>query len=84
MPPALSSKRKQGWAKELWVKAIKSGKIQGQIDPWARFHLEDMAVEKATRHVYHAINNTWTKNEVFIKIEDTPFDNGAMRVCYRM
>ena len=43
-----------------------------------------MPVQKATRHIYNALSKTWTKNEVFIKMEDAHFDSGAMRVCYRM
>ena len=54
------------------------------MDPWECFHLEEMPVQKATRHIYNALSKTWTKNEVFIKMEDAHFDSGAMRVCYRM
>ena len=57
---------------------------RGSVDPWECFHLEAMPVEKATRHIYNALSKSWTKDEVFIKIEEAPFDSGAMRVCYRM
>ena len=46
--------------------------------------MEAMPVEKATRHIYNALSKSWTKDEVLIKIEEVPFDSGAMRVCYRM
>ena len=41
-------------------------------------------VERATRHVYNALSKTWKKDDVFIKLQNEPFANGAMRVCFRM
>jgi len=81
--PKLPVKHQTRAAKN-WLKALSCINRRGSIDPWERFHLEEMPVKKATRHIYNALTKIWTKNEVFIKIENTPFDSGAMRVCFRM
>ena len=71
-------------AAQNWLKALSCIHKRGTVDPWECFHLEEMPVEKATRHIYNALTKTWRKDEVVIKVENVPFDSGAMRVCYRM
>lgn len=39
--------------KEAWKHAIE--KAKHMPDPWAEFHLEDIATEHATRHRYNAV-----------------------------
>ncbi|KAK2097683.1 Eukaryotic elongation factor 2 kinase [Saguinus oedipus] len=52
-------------------------------DPWAEFHLEDIATERATRHRYNAVTGEWVDDEVLIKMASQPFGRGAMRECFR-
>lgn len=53
-------------------------------DPWEKFHLDTYKTEKARRHRYHALSQKWHIDEVLVKMEDQPFNNGAMRQCFRM
>ncbi|XP_038957666.1 eukaryotic elongation factor 2 kinase isoform X2 [Rattus norvegicus] len=52
--------------KEAWKHAIE--KAKHMPDPWAEFHLEDIATEHATRHRYNAVTGEWLKDEVLIKM----------------
>ncbi|XP_025772435.1 eukaryotic elongation factor 2 kinase [Puma concolor] len=54
--------------KEAWKHAIE--KAKHMPDPWAEFHLEDIATECATRHSHYSFT-------------PTPFGRGAMRECFR-
>ncbi|EDO36975.1 predicted protein, partial [Nematostella vectensis] len=66
-----------------WKDAVK--KAWSMTDPWAKFHIHDnCAMEIAVRHRYNAIKKSWVKDEIRIKMESVPFDQGAMRVCYRL
>lgn len=67
--------------KEAWKHAIE--KAKHMPDPWAEFHLEDIATERATRHRYNAVTGEWLEDEVFIKMASQPFGRGAMRECFR-
>ncbi|XP_051001110.1 eukaryotic elongation factor 2 kinase [Acomys russatus] len=67
--------------KEAWKHAIE--KAKHMPDPWAEFHLEDIATEHATRHRYNAVTGEWLKDEVLIKMASQPFGRGAMRECFR-
>lgn len=67
--------------KEAWKHAIE--KAKGMPDPWAEFHLEDIATEHATRHRYNAVTREWLQDEVLIKMASQPFGRGAMRECFR-
>lgn len=67
--------------KETWKHAIE--KAKGMPDPWAEFHLEDIATEHATRHRYNAVTGEWLQDEVLIKMASQPFGRGAMRECFR-
>ncbi|XP_046380334.1 eukaryotic elongation factor 2 kinase-like [Haliotis rufescens] len=65
-----------------WLSAIK--KAKEMQDPWEVFHIEDMKVERCTRHRYNAIKKTWVQDEVNVKIQDKSFTRGAMRQCFRL
>ncbi|XP_019505427.1 PREDICTED: eukaryotic elongation factor 2 kinase isoform X3 [Hipposideros armiger] len=67
--------------KETWKHAIE--KAKHMPDPWAEFHLEDIATERATRHRYNAVTGEWLEDEVLIKMASQPFGRGAMRECFR-
>ncbi|KAM5199294.1 eukaryotic elongation factor 2 kinase isoform 5-T6 [Hipposideros larvatus] len=67
--------------KEAWKHAIE--KAKHMPDPWAEFHLEDIATEHATRHRYNAVTGEWLEDEVLIKMASQPFGRGAMRECFR-
>ncbi|KAM6166871.1 eukaryotic elongation factor 2 kinase isoform 2-T2 [Erethizon dorsatum] len=67
--------------KEAWKHAIE--KAKHMPDPWAEFHLEDIATERATRHRYNAVTGEWLEDEVLIKMSSQPFGRGAMRECFR-
>ncbi|XP_058142270.1 eukaryotic elongation factor 2 kinase isoform X2 [Dasypus novemcinctus] len=67
--------------KEAWKHAIE--KAKHMPDPWAEFHLEDIATECATRHRYNAVTGEWLKDEVLVKMASQPFGRGAMRECFR-
>ena len=75
---ALTSKHRR------WSKALNRVQSRGTVDPWESFHLVDIPVERAVRHVYNALSKTWRKDDVYIKLQNEPFANGAMRVCFRM
>ncbi|ELK37862.1 Eukaryotic elongation factor 2 kinase [Myotis davidii] len=67
--------------KEAWKHAVE--KAKHMPDPWAEFHLEDIAAESATRHRYNAVTGEWLQDEVLIKMASQPFGRGAMRECFR-
>ncbi|XP_036163695.1 eukaryotic elongation factor 2 kinase isoform X4 [Myotis myotis] len=67
--------------KEAWKHAVE--KAKHMPDPWAEFHLEDIATECATRHRYNAVTGEWLEDEVLIKMASQPFGRGAMRECFR-
>ncbi|XP_069860463.1 eukaryotic elongation factor 2 kinase isoform X2 [Dipodomys merriami] len=67
--------------KETWKHAIE--KAKHMPDPWAEFHLEDIATERASRHRYNAVTGEWLEDEVLIKMASQPFGRGAMRECFR-
>ncbi|XP_016078211.1 PREDICTED: eukaryotic elongation factor 2 kinase isoform X2 [Miniopterus natalensis] len=67
--------------KEAWKHAIE--KAKHMPDPWAEFHLEDIATEYATRHRYNAVTGEWLEDEVLVKMASQPFGRGAMRECFR-
>jgi len=77
---------KSGMAKKNWFRAMRLAHehAQGHVDPWEKFHLNELPVETAVRHLYHPLTKTWSKKDVFVRIDTHPFDEGAMRECYRM
>ncbi|KAK3882577.1 hypothetical protein Pcinc_013055 [Petrolisthes cinctipes] len=69
-------------ARMAWKNAVL--KIRSLGDPWEKFHLNTYKTEKARRHRYNALRQTWTADEVVVKMEPKPFNHGAMRECFRM
>eukprot|EP00914_Ancora_sagittata_P024081 GHVO01047919.1.p1 GENE.GHVO01047919.1~~GHVO01047919.1.p1 ORF type:complete len:716 (-),score=143.89 GHVO01047919.1:798-2945(-) len=69
-------------ARSYWQRAYR--KIRQMKDPWIDHHIEKCPRETAIRHRYNALKKKWSKDEVEIKMEDKPFDRGAMRACYRL
>ncbi|XP_040571934.1 eukaryotic elongation factor 2 kinase isoform X2 [Lepeophtheirus salmonis] len=72
-----NSRARRNWKKALIL-------IKNRTDPWEKFNLDVLPVEKATRHRYNAIIQTWTTDLVLVKMDKEPFDHGAMRECFRM
>lgn len=50
-----------------WQRAVK--KISSLKDPWEKFFLADLPVERAKRHRYNALRKAWTVDEVNVKME---------------
>ena len=71
-------------AAQNWLKALRIVKTRGIVDPWAKFNLNELPVETAIRHRYDALAKSWKTDNVFVKIDSKPFDEGAMRECFRM
>ena len=74
--------RPQNRATHHWLKALHL--TRQRVDPWEKFHLDDLNQEKAIRHRYNALSKTWTTEEVIVKMETTSFASGAMRECFRL
>ncbi|XP_047183524.1 eukaryotic elongation factor 2 kinase isoform X5 [Scophthalmus maximus] len=68
-------------ARETWKKAIE--KAKAMPDPWAPFHLEEIATEPCIRYRYNAITGEWAQDQIHLKMADQPFGKGAMRECFR-
>jgi len=68
--------------KNNWLRALK--KISKMADPWERFHIDDLPVEKCIRHRYNALKKRWVQDEVQVRMEKQPFNHGAMRSCFRL
>ena len=76
--------RKKSRGTGNWMKAIELVNCRGQVDPWEKFHLNELPVEKATRHRYDALAKRWFEDQVYVRLDSVPFDQGAMRECFRM
>ena len=74
--------RPQTKATKNWLKALHL--TREREDPWEKFHLDELPVEKAIRHKYNALTQTWSTEEVVVKMDPESFAQGAMRECYRM
>ncbi|CAH8646928.1 unnamed protein product [Schistosoma mattheei] len=68
-------------AKALWKTAFSL--ISSRGDPWEKFHLQELPEETAKRYRYNAIKGKWIEDIVRVKIENSPFNRGAMRECFR-
>ncbi|VDQ08307.1 unnamed protein product [Trichobilharzia regenti] len=69
-------------AKALWRTAFSL--ISSCGDPWEKFHLQELQEEIAKRYRYSAIQGKWIEDIVHVKIENSPFNRGAMRECFRV
>ncbi|ESO01491.1 hypothetical protein HELRODRAFT_149307, partial [Helobdella robusta] len=65
-----------------WHMAVE--KLHKLKDPWKKFKLYNYPAEHAIRHRYNAKKREWVKDDVIIKMENEPFNSGAMRTCYRL
>lgn len=66
-----------------WQNALK--KAKSLPDPWEKFHIDDSCpTEVAIRHRYNALKKNWVQDKVRVKMESLPFDQGAMRECFRL
>ncbi|XP_008300575.1 eukaryotic elongation factor 2 kinase isoform X2 [Stegastes partitus] len=68
-------------ARAAWLHAI--AKAKAMPDPWAQFHLEEIATEPCIRYRYNAVTGEWAQDQVHIKMAAQPFGKGAMRECFR-
>ncbi|CAH8875189.1 unnamed protein product [Trichobilharzia szidati] len=69
-------------AKALWKTAFSL--ISSCGDPWEKFHLQELQEEIAKRYRYSAIKGKWIEDIVHVKIENSSFNRGAMRECFRV
>ena len=65
-------------------KALVRLAVQQQVDPWAKFEIEKLPIERVRRHRYQPRTGKWLVDESFVKVQSVPFDAGAMREVYRM
>ncbi|XP_013862563.1 eukaryotic elongation factor 2 kinase isoform X2 [Austrofundulus limnaeus] len=68
-------------ARAAWIHAIE--KARAMPDPWAQFHLEEIATEPCIRYRYNAITGEWAQDQIHIKMAAQSFGKGAMRECFR-
>lgn len=54
------------------------------LEPWNDFPWASYPTQTAIRHRYSAIKKKWVVDEIYVKLETTPFDRGAMRECFRL
>uniref|UniRef100_A0AAY4BJ79 Eukaryotic elongation factor 2 kinase n=1 Tax=Denticeps clupeoides TaxID=299321 RepID=A0AAY4BJ79_9TELE len=57
--------------KATWKHAIE--KARAMPDPWAEFHLDEVATEPCTRYRYNAVTGEWAQDQVFVKMSAQPF-----------
>eukprot|EP00239_Pterosperma_sp_CCMP1384_P012779 CAMPEP_0197861382 /NCGR_PEP_ID=MMETSP1438-20131217/37418_1 /TAXON_ID=1461541 /ORGANISM="Pterosperma sp., Strain CCMP1384" /LENGTH=641 /DNA_ID=CAMNT_0043478543 /DNA_START=78 /DNA_END=2003 /DNA_ORIENTATION=+ len=67
---------------EMWERGIKQ--YAALEDPWAHLRLDLCPAEHAIRHRYNARNKEWSTDDVFVKMSDVKFAQGAMRECFAM
>lgn len=53
-------------------------------DPWAKHEIDKVPAERVIRHMYDPEHQTWRQDQTIVKMQTTPFTQGAMRHCYRM
>ena len=53
-------------------------------NPWTKHHLEDIPAQRIIHHLYDGDKGSWRQSEGFIKMQTEPWDNGAMRECFRV
>lgn len=65
-----------------WLDAML--RIKTLEDPWAKFHLDELKIETAVRYRYNALKKKWSEDTVQVKMDNTAFNHGAMRQCFRL
>nr|VZI39719.1 unnamed protein product [Spirometra erinaceieuropaei] len=69
----------------LWHSALHKIRSRDIVfDPWRDFDLEGVPTLPALRHRYSAVKKKWIKDDILVKLEQSPFDRGAMRECFRL
>ena len=58
--------------------------VVGKEDVWAKHDMAKIKAERIKRHVYDPHKDEWRQDETIVRIQSKPFDEGAMRQCYRM
>lgn len=72
-------------ARARWQASLKPAIALGrQDDPWIEHQVHKCATELAVRYDYDPSSDQWLRSTTFVKMEKSPFANGAMRECYRM
>lgn len=61
-----------------------AAKAIAEDDVWKKHDIPSIPAERVVRHLYQPITDSWTQEETIVKMQSTPFANGAMRHCYRM
>ena len=82
-PPATPQQCRAARAKlrkHIWACARELLKMP---DCWAKHQLEKRPAQRIRRHRYDPETQEWRVDESLIKIAAEPFDEGAMRQCYR-
>ena len=51
--------------------------------PWAKHKLHDLPAQRIIHHLYDVDRKVWSQVEGLAKMQTEPWDNGAMRKCYR-
>ncbi|VDL60897.1 unnamed protein product [Hymenolepis diminuta] len=70
---------------KLWHNAVRKVlKEADKLDPWRDFDLKSTPTLAAVRHRYSALKKKWIKDNILVKVEDKPFNRGAMRECFRL
>jgi elongation factor 2 kinase len=57
---------------------------KAQQDPWEKYSIHKLPLERVRRHLYLPNTKTWVVVESLVKIEREPFTHGAMRQAFRM
>ncbi|GMI36740.1 hypothetical protein TrCOL_g6273 [Triparma columacea] len=58
--------------------------VVGKEDCWAKYDIASIPAERIKRHQYDPATDSWRDDESIVRIQSQPFDEGAMRQCYRM
>ena len=57
--------------------------LKTQPRVWDEHRLEEKPAERVRRHRYDALTKAWTVDTTLFKVDTEPFDEGAMRICFR-
>lgn len=69
----------------LWEHVSKLAKqLAAESNPWRKHDLASLPVQSIVHHLFDPRTSTWSSVEGLCKMQTEPFDEGAMRQCYRM
>ena len=66
-PTPMTPESPMSAGKAKWMSALK--KIKKMEDPWAKFHIDELPIERCMRHRYNALKQKWVQDEVTVKME---------------